>query len=364
MVGIGIDTGGSRTTYAIRRGDGTEARGGSEAGASLADARGADSSLEAIRWMLDVVRQENDDEVVVWIGAAGFSAVTREAIRKRFADHAEAFEKEFEGRRLEILIANDGVSILKAPPLFGIGLAAIVGTGSVVMGWHPSCPEGVIKRGGAEWIASDEGAGVWIGMQCVRMLLRDIQFKGSDGYHSVLLDRLTDYFRVPLSATKGISASHRAMAKAELIARHVAEDRPDTKRYLASFVWPHVFDLAAAGPSHDQVAADVLDQSVGLIAKDIKAVSDAVSAHTCDAPGGREKLPLVIGGNIAANPVYRDKLLAVVDRECRFVASTSMIGDAAGLFAELAHSYAVANRENRRALRRSLDPLHPVDRLR
>lgn len=364
MLAIGFDTGGSRTTYSIDRGQGPHPQAGNEAGVSLADARGEASTTAAIRWMVDVIGAQEDDEIAVWIGAAGFSASTAVSLRERFREPMRALAEQLDGRQCEVFIANDAVSILKSPPLSGLGVAAIVGTGSVVLGAHPKAASGVVKRGGNEWLVSDEGAGVWMTLECIRALLRDIEARGADNYHSVLLDRLSDFLGIPYDATEHIPESHRAMARIELIARRVSENRPDTKRYLASFVYPHIFDLATIGTGHyDPLAATVLNESVNQIAENTRYVSDLLAAYTADAPNLRERIPMVVGGNIAANPVYRDLLTGAISSSCRFISSIDTIGDAAHRFAGLASDYLKAGPREKAQIRRAFDPLHPIEQL-
>ena len=49
---------------------------------------------------------------------------------------------------------------------------------------HPACPDGVIRRGGDEWPVGDHGAGIWMTFESIRLVLEDIQRRGSNGYHS------------------------------------------------------------------------------------------------------------------------------------------------------------------------------------
>lgn len=367
MVGIGFDSGGSRTTYSIDRGDGPVVESGNETSASLADARGSASVQAAVRWIVEVIHDQQDDEIVAWIGAAGFSAATSRAIQEQFAVelHELSAKLEEEERHCEVIVANDAVSILKAPPLGGAGVVGIVGTGSVVLGAHPSCPVGIIKRGGWEWLASDEGAGVWMTLQCIRLLLHDIQARGPLEYRSVLLDRLADYLSIGDDDLQHIPSSHRAMAKAELIARRASENRADAKRFFANFVHPHIFDLAIlkTGQPHDPLAAQVLEESVRAIAQEAASVSETLAAHTADEPNQRETLPMVVGGKIAANAHYEELLRSAVTSTCRSIHSVETIGDAADRLAALAFRYLVAGARGKAAITRAFDPLHPVTRL-
>ena len=367
MLGIGIDSGGSRTSYACDRGEGAIQVSGNEAGASIADARDGGAIRTAIEWIVDVIRSQDDPEVCVWIGPAGFSASTAHSIVEQFAAPMRDLGvwMEERDRHCDVFIANDAVSLLKSPPLLGSGVVAIIGTGSVVMGAYPSCPEGAVQRGGYEWLISDEGSGVWITLQCIRLLLRDIQERGARDYHSALLDRLADFLGISDSEISDIAASHRALAKIDLIARRSAASRPDAKRFFARFVHPHVFDLAAleTGKAHDPIAAEVLRQSVELVVEGVRVVAETLAAYTADEPNLREKLPLIVGGNIAANPLYDQLLRAQVSSSCRFISSIEAIGDAAGHFSALSIHYLQSDNRERRLLAKSFDPLHPVVKL-
>lgn len=367
IIGLGFDSGGSRTTYAVDRGRGAESQGASEAAVSIADARGEASTRAAVDWIKSVVLEQEEDDVVVWIGCAGFAAATARAIAERFAPAVREIARHFEqtSRHCEIYITNDAVAILKAPPLNGAGVAAIVGTGSVVLGAHPKFPNGIIKRGGSEWLVSDEGSGVWMTLQCVRLLLRDIQTRGSQDYHSVLLDRLADFVGVTIDSTEHIPDSHRAIATAELIARKMSENRADAKKFYASFVHPNIFDMAMldAGRPYDPIAAEVLNQSVQVIVDDVRTISDELAAHTADEANLREPLPLVVGGKIAAHPYYEQLLRATIASNCRFISSVQTIGDAADEFAALSVRYLRADTKTRTAITRAFDPLHPIERL-
>lgn len=367
MLGIGFDSGGNQTSFSLNRGEGAISVSGNEAGASIADARDDVSVKLAIEWMVSVIAAQPDEDICVWIGAAGFSAATAHAIANRFAGPLQELRAQLddEDRSCEIFIANDAVSILKAPPLLGNGVVAIVDTGSVVMGVHPRFPDGVVKRGGFEWLVSDEGSGVWMTLQSIRLLLRDIQERGPQDYHSALLDRLADFLNLSESEIADIPSSHRALAKADQIARKMSESRPDAKRYFARFVYPHIFDLANLEPGkpHDVIAAEVLRQSVEQIVEGVRVVSDTLAAATADEANLRERLPLVVGGNIAANPSYEQRLRTQVSTSCRFISSVLTMGASAEALAGLGAHYLASDDRTKRAIAKSFDPLHPVVRL-
>jgi N-acetylglucosamine kinase-like BadF-type ATPase len=359
MIGIGFGSGGSHTTYAVERGAGESLPVANEYGESIADARSPNSTASAIRWMVNVINSQPDDEICVWIGAAGFSGSSAPRIMEAFRPHLAELSPA--GRSIEVYVANDAVSLLKAPPLNGAGVVAVVGTGSVVMGSHPRCLEGVVRRGGFEWLVSDEGSGVWMTLEAIRLLLRDIQARGSYSYYSPLLDRLCDYFGVGSLETSVIPETHRSLARADLLARVVSESRPDMKRRIAGFVYPHLFDLASVEPgrTRDPLAAEALSSSVRIIAEGVAEVSAELAAHTADNVNARERLTVVVAGNIAINPRYDHELKDAVSK-LPYVHSVETIGDGARHFAQLAHRYAGAAKAEQIEIVRSFDPVHSV----
>jgi N-acetylglucosamine kinase-like BadF-type ATPase len=367
MLGVGIDSGGTRTTFAVDNGSGPHVNVDNECGASISDSRNSESVRLAFEWITEIIQEQDDDEICVWIGAAGFDASTAKAIGEMSARPVGALADwaQRANKSLEVFIANDAVSLLKAPPLNGAGIVAIIGTGSVVMGAHPDCTDGIIKRGGYEWVATDEGAGVWMTIKAVQLLLDVIQSRGPQNYRSALLDRLVDYMGITEDETSDVPSTHRALAKAGLVARRMAASRPDLKRYLASFVYPHIFDLASMEPGrpHDAIAAETINRSVQAITRDVKAVSETVAAFTADDPNLRERMPLVVGGNIAANPIYDSRLRGLVSGQCRFISSVSPVGDMADELATLAYQYLDSSPREQRTIARGFDPLHPIVKL-
>jgi N-acetylglucosamine kinase-like BadF-type ATPase len=333
---------------------------------SLSTARDAAANAAAVSWLQTRLAKyiEPESEVCIWIGAAGFSAATVHQFRRLFAPFAEALCERADtvDASLDVFVANDAVSLLKAPPLLGTGVAAIVGTGSVVLGAHPSHATGVIKRGGYEWIASDEGSGVWMTIQAMRRILDDIAAKGSVDYHSPLLDRLVEHFDVDDDDLASVPESHQAIARIDAVCRKSASIGRETKRELASFVYPNLFDLVNVedGGTHDVLAERVIRDSVHTIAQNVEAVSEILAASTADAPSNRDKLAVSVGGNIARNSYYSNLLSAEIGQLCEHVDRVRVIGDASGCFAELASAYLNGSKAERKLLAKDCDPLHPI----
>jgi len=366
VIGIGVDSGGTHSTCAVARGEGPpQLSAGDEQSSSISDARGRRSLKATLDWIYRRVLHHTDeeDEVCVWIGAAaGFPGAAFRIIE----EEPEEFAQRIQAQRpdCEVFIANDAVSILKAPLILGKGLAAIVGTGSIVLGTHPSYPNGVLRRGGYEWPVGDIGAGVWLTVEAIRGVLEDIQTNGSAHYNSALLDRLCDYFDVSDQELTDLPESHYALGRAEMLAANLLQSREELKRHIAGFVHPHLFDLAqiAPGRPHDPIAATVIAESVEAISGQIAQVSETLAAFTADQPNERERLSLVVGGNIAANPIYANQLSAAISR-CRYARPMEIIGNPVSQFAELSLHYLRSAPRERRLISRSLDPCHQVMKL-
>lgn len=357
-MGIGVTSGGTRTNYALTRGEGPIEVYGNEIGPSIADAKSLEMVDDVGTWVADVVTSQDDDDMCVWIGAAGFSGSTARTIVDLLEPSMTSLRQTLknQGKQCEVFISNDAVALLKSPPLLGAGVVAIVGTGSVVMGAHPACAR-VVQRGGYEWLVSDQGSGVWMTLESVRLLLADIEAHGTAGYNSALLERLAEHVDIQGEELRDIPRPDKALAKVDLVARRMAARTKEAKRYFGSFVHPHIFHLAS---QRDPIALKVLDGSVDHIVHDVQVVSDILAAHTADEANEREKLPLIVGGNIAANPLYDQRLREKVSSECRSVSSVEAIGDPAGALAALSYHYLESDNRERRRIGQSFDPLHPV----
>jgi N-acetylglucosamine kinase-like BadF-type ATPase len=239
LIGVGIDSGGTHTTFAVKYSDDAQKTAMMESSSTLADSRSAMSMRRAAEWIVSRILDltQPGDECCVWIGAAaGIMSTSTSALEQTF----EVPLLQLSGRNIdcEIFIANDAVSILKSPPLHGQGIVAIIGTGSMVVGAHPACPDGIIRRSGYEWPVGDQGAGVWMTFEPIRMVLEDIRMRGRDAYHSPLLDRLCDYFNVDSAPFSSIPDSYSSLARVEELASTLARAGEDSKRRIAGFVHP------------------------------------------------------------------------------------------------------------------------------
>ena len=365
LIGFGIDSGGTHTTCAVKYADDAQKTAMMESSSTLADSRSAMSMRRTAEWIISRILDltQPGDECCVWIGAAaGIMSTSTGAFEQAF--EVPLLQLSQRNIDCEIFVANDAVSILKSPPLHGQGIVAIVGTGSIVVGAHPTCPDGIIRRSGYEWPVGDHGAGIWMTFESIRMVLEDIQMRGSDAYHSPLLDRLCDYFNIDSELYSSIPDSYSSLARVEALASTLARAGEDSKRRIAGFVHPSLFDLASISSSagHDPLAARVISGSVRIMRADIAAVSETLAAFTADNPNSRERLPLIVGGSIAANSSYRQQLEAAVS-ELAYVRPLQIIGDAAQTFADLAMHYLRSNARERKTIAKGFDPLNQILRL-
>src|SRR3954452_15403327 len=107
MLGIGFDSGGSRTTYSLNRGGEVVRSESSECADSIADARGSRSMRAATAWIAQVLESQSDEDVCAWIGAAGFSGSSAHAITEAFESVVPRLRDT--GKNIEVFIANDAV---------------------------------------------------------------------------------------------------------------------------------------------------------------------------------------------------------------------------------------------------------------
>ena len=91
----------------------------------------------------------------------------------------------------QIHVTNDAVPILYAESSTGIGVAAISGTGSLVLGQNDQSE--IIRCGGWGSVIGDDGSGFDIGRSALRAAFR---FADDLAPHTELLERLLDHFHI------------------------------------------------------------------------------------------------------------------------------------------------------------------------
>lgn len=205
-------------------------------------------------------------DVAVVIAAAGFV----DSLRAEYRAAAESVAADaFDGAISTLTVVNDAVALLLGHEADGV---IVAGTGSNVL--IRTMDGGVVQRGGHDWVAADEGAGFWIGLDGIRRVKRDAE----DGARSALVEAFCRTYDV---GRAGIVGRFRELAVAD----------PQMKARIARFA-AGVCEAAAHG---DDAAVGIIERQVGELAG---TVERAVAAGT---PPRR----LVLSGGMMRNAQYR-----------------------------------------------------------
>lgn len=156
---FGIDSGGTRTVVAVEERSGVRTRVFPSANPASVGDEVAERNLGlAIRW---IAERGDAGTHFGWVGSAEVSAFTLSRAERRLKGELRTF-----GLRAVVVMTNDAYIPLLAPPLNGVGIAVIVGTGSVAIGCDATGPP--VQCGGYEYLISDEGGGYDIGVRGLR----------------------------------------------------------------------------------------------------------------------------------------------------------------------------------------------------
>jgi N-acetylglucosamine kinase-like BadF-type ATPase len=105
-------------------------------------------------------------QAYLFIGSAGYAP----SVREHFEDSmAKVLAPALDGSIKVAAAANDTVALLFGHQADG---AIIVGTGSNIL---VKSGQGLYQGGGQDWVANDNGAGFWIGLQAIRQVARDYE---------------------------------------------------------------------------------------------------------------------------------------------------------------------------------------------
>ena len=217
-------------------------------------------------------------------------------------------EVPFDAARLEpvrslappgrVLVVNDVLPLLWAPPLSGVGVVVSAGSGSCVFGRDPS--GGVRKVGGHEYVLSDEGSAYAIGLAALRAAIADFDGVG-----------LPTPFRAQAERRYG-----RSMPE---LARWLAES-VDQRFQVAGFA-PLVCATAARGGEHGR---DILRTAAADLARFVVIALDALDLPQPAALG-------LAGGALRSCPGYRAELSDALRRAGHEPALTVLDGPRCGL---------------------------------
>jgi N-acetylglucosamine kinase-like BadF-type ATPase len=175
------------------------------------------------------------EPVVGWIGSAAVTGDTADRVAATVADVARRA-----GLTGRLALTEDATVLLLAPPLDGIGVVAIVGTGAITVARDATGR--LVQCGGYEYLLADEGSGFDLGLFGLRAAAQAFDGRGP---RTALLDRLAAEYRLAVPAL-GV----------ELAA--TAHPKPVVARFARA-----VCECAEAG---DAVAADLVDRAARAVA--------------------------------------------------------------------------------------------------
>lgn len=178
-----------------------------------------------------------------------------------------------------VVVTNDAVPLLLAPPVRGHGAVLVCGTGSVVLAGTGDGP--AVRVGGHEYIGSDQGSGYAIGRYGLMRAVREVD--GGRG-PSALRARIED---------------HHGCSVVEL-ARSLAET-PFPKRDVAALA-PLV--IAAWAQDGDEAATAVLDTAFDELRELVACARDRV--------GGDLERWALIGGLLLGFPPFLERVRSIL----------------------------------------------------
>lgn len=266
VLAVGVDAGGSHTDVVIAdRERWHRERFPSANPASV----GAAAANAVWRRVLSAVHARRDGQVVsAWIGTAAFGpAGTWPAL-----EEVQSLGDRL-GLRGDVVVCNDLLPLLLAPPLGGIGVVLAVGTGT---GCWAADGHAITAVGGMEYLASDQGSAWQLGLDGLRAATKAADGRGpatSLSHHLVA------------AGGEGVDALARRLAAA-----------PYPKAGVAALA-PLVCDAWLDG---DGVAAEVVDAALGELVSAVAAASRRVALDRADV--------LLGGGVLRGCPPFADAL--------------------------------------------------------
>lgn len=266
VLAVGVDAGGSHTDVVIA--DRERCRHERFPSANPASV-GAASANAVWRRVLSAVHARSDGHVLsAWIGTAAFGpAGTWPAL-----EEVQSLGGRL-GLRGNVVVCNDLLPLLLAPPLSGIGVVLAVGTGT---GCWAADGHAIAAVGGMEYLASDQGSAWQLGLNGLRAAT-----KGADGRGPAT--SLSHHLAT--AGGEGVDALARRLAAA-----------PYPKAGVAALA-PAVCDAWLDG---DGVAAEIVDAALGELVSAAAAASRRVALE-------RAKV-LLSGGVLRGCPPFADAL--------------------------------------------------------
>jgi N-acetylglucosamine kinase-like BadF-type ATPase len=291
---VGLDSGGTRTNVAILIVESSEKSTWKryEASDSLSGALEPARIPQVLGHVLAPLAMHLEDRALVdaptyiWISAAGYSPWTRDEFTTAMCDVGPTLGAQV----IAMGAANDAVSMLLGSGADGV---IVAGTGSsvIVRAHHGE----LYQAGGHEWVASDYGAGFWIGLEAIRRAFRDFE-AGTD---SVLLQRLRQTYGVRAHDDKGLIAKMRDLAIAD----------PNMKKEIGKFA-ASVCGAAERGDADSQNLVKAAAEDLA----DVTAVSLRRRFSYDELAAG---LTLVQNGSLLNNPFYQTAFESQVEMRMR-----------------------------------------------
>jgi N-acetylglucosamine kinase-like BadF-type ATPase len=239
----GIDAGGSRTTAVVVTG-GTETR--RDFPSISVGTAGSESAAAVLGQVLDHVRSclRPDRSAFGCIGGSSMPVAME-------SPYPDVLVKVIESCAPAgtVLVANDMVPLLYAPPIDGTGVVVSSGTGSCVLGRNEGGQ--LAKVGGHEHIVSDEGSAYSLGRAALRAAAAA---HDGTGPPTVLLPRVVEHYGL------AIPALGRSLA-----------GQPSARASVAGFA-PVLFECAA-----DPVARRIIRQNAASLADAARVALDRLA---------------------------------------------------------------------------------------
>lgn len=294
---VAIDSGGTRTNSELRLEGQRELVRRFEAGVALSgylESRLVAGVMQQILAPIEAFWRHEELQgtpVTIFIAAAGFAEISRD-------DFIEAIDtvvrESFDGNVELVGVANDAVTLLLGHDADAV---VVAGTGSNVL---VKTTEGKIyQSGGHDWVAADQGAGFWIGMDAIRQVAQDFESMEQ----SVLLSRFCEQYGLEMSNESQIIGRFRSLSVAD------SHMKADIARFSAS--------VCSAAELGDVDAQNIVKRQ----SEDLADVTARAIRRRCDRTMIKSGLRLVECGGVLANEFYRGsfesqvrmRLLSVVD---------------------------------------------------
>jgi N-acetylglucosamine kinase-like BadF-type ATPase len=287
---IAIDSGGNRTNVSLRVENPGEPpiRRGREIKEALSGYLSPSDYVPVLRDILAPLESAWRDldlegsDAYLFISAAGYAAWSRELFLGLIK---EVIPSAFGGSVRAVGVANDSVTLLLGHASDGV---VIAGTGSNVL--VRAADGDIHQAGGNEWVASDTGAGFWIGLEAIRVVARALE----SGKDTTLLQRFCSEYHVSPDVDGEVIACFRKLA----IADH------DMKAEIAKFAT----SVCAAAQKGDEEAQRIVKSQ----AEDLAMSLATALRRRLAADDITDGLSIVLSGSVIGNPFYRSAFQSMV----------------------------------------------------